>query len=540
MVGAVSEVGSDPAQAEAAASKDWLSSGPLADAAAFGLSTLAQVLTAAGNGIGVIDSDAHWVYANPAACQLLARPFEQLRGQDFLGSIEAGAHASLPTGPTDRRGNPAEPFRFSLPAADGSIREISCSTVAIAINKRPHRVVTLNDLTGPATAARTAAALAQTAAQLVGAGTTEEILIGLARHGVQGTRALAIGTVIVGDDRKLVTAGGYGFPDAPQSRQAWTSASVTFDDLPGWDALAAGGAVVVPDARTGWQASAVLAPFAATLTALDWQAAVYVPMSWGNQLIGNFGVYLPSGLLAPSEEELAFYTALADQSAVAVTNARLAASVERTRLARELHDSVSQALFSMIMHARAAQLSMVKAGLDEHTPTARAIAQLIELTEGAMAEMRALIFELRPEALLEEGLVGALQKQGAALTAREQVTITVQGPEQRLELSANVEEHLYRIVSEALHNLVKHARANEATVRVHAAAGSINVVISDNGVGFDPQVEHAGHLGLANMSERAAVIGADLTITSAPAAGTTVTLTLPYTPGHQAASPTAT
>ncbi|MDQ2849993.1 MAG: histidine kinase [Actinomycetota bacterium] len=536
----MSAAGSDPVQREAAANRESLSSGPLADAAALGLSTLAQVLTMADNGIGVIDSEARWVYANPAACQLLAHPFGQLRGQDFMGTIEASAHASLPSALTDQREHPAEPFTFSLPAADGSIREIRCSTFAIAIMELPHRVVIFNDLTGPATAARTAVALAQTAAQLVGAGTTEEILIGLARHGVEGTRALAIGTVIVGDDLKLVTAGGYGFPDQLQSRQAWTSASITFDDLPGWDALAASGTVVVPDARDGWEASVVLAPFAATLAALDWQGAVYVPMSWGNQLIGNFGVYLPSGLLAPSEEELAFYTALADQSAVAVTNARLAASVERTRLARELHDSVSQALFSMTMHARAAQLSMIKAGLDEHTPTARAIAQLVDLTAGAMAEMRALIFELRPEALLEEGLIGALRKQAAALTAREQVKITVQGPEQRLELPANVEEHLYRIVSEALHNLVKHAEADEATVRVHAAAGTINVVISDNGVGFDPQVEHAGHLGLANMSERAAVIGANLRITSAPTAGTTVTLSLPYTPGRPATSPTAT
>jgi signal transduction histidine kinase len=103
---------------------------------------------------------------------------------------------------------------------------------------------------------------------------------------------------------------------------------------------------------------------------------------------------------------LAFYTALADQAAVAVTNARLAASLERSRLARDLHDSVSQALFSMTMHARAAQLAMATAGLDESGPLGRSVTQLAELTRGALAEMRALIFELRPGALAEEGSGG--------------------------------------------------------------------------------------------------------------------------------------
>jgi signal transduction histidine kinase len=345
--------------------------------------------------------------------------------------------------------------------------------------------------------------------------------------------------VVVGDDRKLVAAGGYGYPAQTASREAWTSTSITIDDLPGAAGLLAGRTVVSPDARARWEASAIMAPFAATLTGLDWQGAVYVPLSWESQLLGVFGVYLPSGVTAPSEEELAFYAALADQSAVAVINARLAASVERSHLARDLHDSVSQALFSMTMHARAAQLSMVKAGLDEHSPTGRSVAQLVELTRGALAEMRALIFELRPGALAEEGLVAALQKQGAALTAREEVAITVEGPDQRLGLSTGVEEHLYRIASEALHNVVKHARAPRATVAVSIDNGILTMVIGDDGAGFDPDSVGAGHMGLSTMTERAAVIGAELTITSAPPGGTTVTLVLPYTPGDRGEGPDA-
>ena len=103
----------------------------------------------------------------------------------------------------------------------------------------------------------------------------------------------------------------------------------------------------------------------------------------------------------------------------------------------------------------------------------------------------------------------------------------MQGPEQRLGLGAAVEEHLYRIVSEALHNVVKHARADRAAVTVTAQERSLQVTVRDDGIGFDPDAGYAGHLGLSTMAERAGIIGADLTITSTPGAGTTVTVSLP-------------
>jgi signal transduction histidine kinase len=505
---------------------------PDADGAALGAAVLAEVVTNIDDGIGLLDGEGRWVYANPATCRMLGQSFERLAGRDFQEIL-----ADSPSACREWLDQPDEPFAFSRSDAAGVVREIACSTFALATPGRPDRVVMLKDLTGPRTEARTAAALAQTAAQLAGAGTTPEILVGLARHGVEGTRALAIGTIVVGDDRKLIATGGYGYPAQEASREAWTAAAVTVDDLPGAEALLDGQTVVSSDARARWEASPVLAPFAATLTALDWQAAVYVPLTWEGSLLGVFGAYLPSDVAAPTDDELDFYTALADQSAVAVINARLAASVERTRLARELHDSVSQALFSMTLHARAAQLSMAKAGLDQDTPVGRSVTQLAELTRGALAEMRALIFELRPGALAEEGLVAALQKQGAALSAREQVAITVEGPEPRLELSGGVEEHLYRIASEALHNVVKHAGADHASVRVSVETASLKMVVGDDGAGFDPELVYAGHLGLATMAERAAVIGADLTVVSAPADGTTVTVTLPYVPVHRGAIP---
>jgi PAS domain S-box-containing protein len=527
---------------------DPIESSPLADAAALGLQALAGVVAGAQEGIAIAGADRRWVYANPAACEMLGRPLEQLRGQDFLSGVPAREHDFV-------LGRFAEllngvPVRFSAVTLDpeGGERETVYSTFPIDIAGSPHSVAIFRDVTDTQAAARTAVALAQTTAQLVGAGTADEILAGIARHAVEGTRALACGISVVDEDHKLASAGGYGPGYGLPSADGETRSDlwIALGDARGEDVVEAmtagsivigavpGKPVVLPDARSTWETNPVTKAFAATLGGMGWQAGIYVPLSWENRVFGLFGVYLPAGIAGPSEEELAFYTALADQAAVAVTNARLtsraraaATSLERGRLARELHDSVSQALFSMTMHARAAQLSMVKDGLDEDGPLGRAIAELGELTRGAMAEMRALIFELRPGALAEEGLVEALRKQAAALSAREQVTITVEGPEQRLELGAGVEEHLYRIASEALHNVVRHAHASAATVIVAARDGALHVEVSDDGAGFEAGCKHPGHLGLSTMAERAAVIGADLSLTSTPGTGTTAAVSLP-------------
>jgi signal transduction histidine kinase len=206
---------------------------------------------------------------------------------------------------------------------------------------------------------------------------------------------------------------------------------------------------------------------------------------------------------------------------------RASQAAERNRLARELHDSVSQALFSMTMHASTAQLALTKAGLAETSPAARAVARLRTLTAGALAEMRALIFELRPGALAEEGLVSALRRQATAISAREEVQITIDGPDSRLNLAPAAEEHAYRLVLEAWHNTVKHAGAAAITTLITADAAAVTVQVNDNGPGFDPASVPTGHLGLQTMRERAAAIGATFHLASAPGKGTAITFQMP-------------
>ena len=438
-----------------------------------------------------------------------------------------------------------ETFNCVLLDSAGGAHEVVCSTFAVEGPTHPVLVATFWDMSGQQAATRNAAALSYTASRLVSAeATLNEILADVARHAFEGSRALSAGIVVMGSDHRLGSGGGYGgdganFGDASAS---WNALNIG----PGEQVIEALGAgdivvgrppgkpVVLLDARGRWTASPVLGAFAETMAGSDWKGAVCVPVSWQNEVIGVLGAYLPAHVATPDEDELAFLSALADQAAMAVSNFRLTAAAargaaqrERARLARELHDSVSQGLFSMTMQARAAQLSMTRTGTTESSAMGRSIVALGDLSRAALADMRALIFELRPDALAEEGLAGAVRKQAAAITARDALSVTVDAPVERLGLPIGTEEHLYRIVCEALHNVVKHASATHARVDIVRHTSQVTLSVVDDGRGFDVHERRPGHVGLSTMSERAEVIGADVMITSASGAGTRVELSLP-------------
>lgn len=282
-----------------------------------------------------------------------------------------------------------------------------------------------------------------------------------------------------------------------------------------------------------------------------WDDVAIVPLVASGTSYGELHVYLEPGQRLDEDDE-AYLTALADQAAVAAQNAELfsaaahAASLEaRHRLARDLHDSVSQALFSMTLHTSAVARHLTAAGLDPGHPAQTQVGQLQGLTRGALAEMRALIFELRPGALAEEGLASALTRQAAALSAREQIPITVTATAPLPQLEPDIEEHLYRATLEALNNAVKHAGGSHIDVDLqvlrHASAADgapagVRIAVVDDGRGFDAGASWPGHLGLRTMAERAEAVGAHLDIESVPDAGTTVTLTYRQ-PRRQAPDP---
>jgi signal transduction histidine kinase len=203
------------------------------------------------------------------------------------------------------------------------------------------------------------------------------------------------------------------------------------------------------------------------------------------------------------------------------------ATLERQRIARDLHDSVSQSLFSTTLHVRTAQRALELEELDATGPVGEELSEIGQLTRGALAEMRALIFELRPGALAEEGLVAALTKQASALSAREGLSIEVHGPDERPPLEPGVEEQLYRLGQEALANVVKHARASSAMIRIAATGDTVSIEVLDDGRGFDPAAVGPDHFGLRSMRGRVADLGGRLEVTSTPGRGTVLRVEVP-------------
>ncbi len=204
---------------------------------------------------------------------------------------------------------------------------------------------------------------------------------------------------------------------------------------------------------------------------------------------------------------------------------------ERQRLASDLHDSVSQALFSMTLQTRALELALQQRGEDSNGQLGRLLVELKDLTRGALAEMRMLIFELRPDALHKDGLVIAVRRHADAVAAREGFEVRVQASVDRLPINERAESELFRIVQEAVHNCVKHAQPSCVEIRFYEptdADRTLVVEVTDDGIGFDPDKGHPGHLGLNTMRERTERLGGQFTINSSSAGSTTLRAVLPY------------
>jgi signal transduction histidine kinase len=258
------------------------------------------------------------------------------------------------------------------------------------------------------------------------------------------------------------------------------------------------------------------------------RSALCVPLVAAGQTVGLLTLlHAAPGYYAGEHGALA--RAFANEAAVAIQNARLyeaaqdrATLEERQRLARELHDSVTQALYSLKLYAEAASRRLAAGEVE----TARAHLAEVRATAGeALAEMRLLLFELRPPLLAERGPGAALRERLSAVEARSGL-LTEAHLDETIRLPAAAEQDLYRLALEALNNQLKHARAGRVSVRLEAVDGVVCLEVADDGVGFDLERAGAG-LGLSGMRERAARLGGRLTVESAPGAGTRVRVEVP-------------
>jgi signal transduction histidine kinase len=201
----------------------------------------------------------------------------------------------------------------------------------------------------------------------------------------------------------------------------------------------------------------------------------------------------------------------------------LAIMKERNRLARDLHDSVTQALYSQTLYAEAAARQLTDGDIREASSHVR---EMRQTAQQALQEMRLLIFELRPPALQEAGLVSALQTRLESVEGRVglKTDLRVQGD---IRLSSKVEEGIYWICQEALNNVLKHASAQEVSITLRQDENQFSLQIVDDGVGFDPVNGHPPGMGLRGMSERAEQVSGQMTVTSEPGAGVCLRVEVP-------------
>ena len=250
-----------------------------------------------------------------------------------------------------------------------------------------------------------------------------------------------------------------------------------------------------------------------------------VPMRAAGRALGVLSVVGKTGRRF-NDEEVALLDSIADQVGVAVENGllyqqaeHLAVMEERSRLARDLHDSVTQSLYSLTLYAevgRRASEAGHTAGVFDY------LTRMGQVAQQTLREMRLLVFELRPVALETDGLVGALQQRLDAVEKRAGIEIQFLA-ETMGDLPPLVEEGLYRIAQEALNNALKHAQASQVSVRLKASGEWVELEIADNGCGFDKnEVRYSPGLGLDNISERVQRLGGEFEIISKPGEGTKI------------------
>jgi PAS domain S-box-containing protein len=474
----------------------------------------------------VVDTYGRFTYVNPAACELFGCRADEMLGRNFAEILVEGERDEM----TAYLCSPAshQPGRRSLTVLrpDGERREVQFSHITFEGGGELLLAGTFHDATENRRVQRQAIAISQAAAGLAVTRSLTATLDALAQSVVEATSAKACGVYLLDTDGHLRTAGTFGLPEGYAA--AADAASTLGAPRTGVKAIETRALAIDENIISRRLADPRFAPVHDLIRNVPWDIVVSVPLLHQDKAVGALSAYYPPDG-GPSEIEMAFLRSMAYHAASAALYARLLAASsekvaleERQRLARDLHDSVSQAVYGIALAARSAQELLAKDPALVQEP----LEYLLRLSEAALTEMRALIFELRPEALAREGLTGALKHHTAALRARHGITVEESlGVEPGLSFDSK--QALYRIAQEALHNAARHARAKRVVIALKQIDSQIRLEVSDDGVGFDSRDSQLGHFGLNTMRERATGLGGTLEIDSRPGAGTTVRAIIP-------------
>lgn len=463
--------------------------------------SLLALLDALRDGVVLVDRDRHVSYVNRAAGHQLGLPDSQ--------SSDTQAFVAPATSGTTEVGLNVEGGTWT----------------AIIMRERPG-VDALDQ--------RRLAAFARTAARAGCMGSLQSTLDALAAEVLSASGAVAC-TVIVTDPHsgEVSVSGSAGSPrDHLQRVQEAIRRGAPLRTL-----ATAGdrtvrvernlGALVRDDER--------FAPLAPTVSEAQWTSLVSAPLVGREACLGALTAFY-AATTDPDEAEVAFLSAMADHATLAVNTSLLfvdaqaeATVQERHRLARDLHDSVTQNLYSLVLHTRATQGAAARLASADSAIMADRLQTLHTLAEAALDDMRSALTHLRgPTDAGDSGLIVAVREHATTVAEREAVDVQVSVPGEPLLLSVEAEDELFRVITEAVANSVHHARPTRIDVAITAPGDrdELVITISDDGTGFDPACGRPGHIGLVSMRERTHRLGGELTIDSCET-GTTVRAVVP-------------
>lgn len=494
---------------------------------------LASMLESSLDGFLLFDHELRCLFANQAVCQILGRSPETVRGQFLPRFFAAGGHETRFMSGTGH-------WPAVVTQASGEKCEVECTQAVIEQGGKIQGVLMMRDLTNARPATREAYILKQLTTRIVYTEPLESILATLARDVVQilGIQACFI-TLVSGSPPQFRVLSDYGLPpgftatmrDLAQigarlpTLYAFQKSRIVLHNFPANEAFYTR---LFPQRCWSPEADALLHRFLELRLQFPGGNIVSVPLRYQGAALGVFNAYYP--VASPPElADLSLFTSIAELTAVAIHNARefaaaqeRAALEERRRLARELHDSVSQQLYGVALGVQSARHF-----IETDPPYAtEALDYALSLARTCQADMRALLFVLHPKELESAGLVKVLTRHAMAIGSRHNLAVELDLCIEP-DLPFDGKEALYRIAQEALHNIVKHAQAAHVTLNLSQVGATLVLRIEDDGVGFDATAAFPGHLGLQSMRERAQRLGGTLEIKSLPALGTSILVSLP-------------
>jgi PAS domain S-box-containing protein len=489
----------------------------------------ATIALDAPDGLAVVDAEGRFVQVNRAAAALCGSTEAELAGspspfqfnQDIvigdLGLLEDGFREQVST--WHPPGEVPREFAYR----------------ALPVSGRPDlMMVAFRDVTDERHRQRRVAAIARSSATLASAGSLTATLDVLAQEIVRTDALAGVQIMTMDDNDGLRIMGSAGFPHWPDFFDRLLECRERGARLCTMEAYQSCEPVVVPNRWQSIRNDPAWKPIHSYLRELSWNSFASIPLMIRGEAQGVLNAYFAPGQVV-GRKSMEFLLAMAEQAAVAVDYATLlqrerehARREERQRLARDLHDSIVQQVFSISMQAKSISVLGERDDVVPSDSVRRIADEVSVLSRTVLTDLRAMVHELRPSSSAQLGLEEAVRALAESTENRTGLRFTVTCGPRLDEVTGDLAEDVYRIVAEAIHNVVKHAGADEVIIRGDIRGHQLTFSVADDGHGIDQDSSsQAESYGLTMMRERAEKWGGTVQVEARPTSGTNVRATIP-------------